>query len=341
MIRLPIVGVNPSRPADGGLPKNQDEAAIREAQKGIYRMANQAARSRLPGNLVSTAWLAEHLGDPNLVVADIRGYVKSVDIAPGVQHADYVGAKNEYDAGHIPGSVYVDWTVDIVDLGNPIAAQIAGPAEFAEAMASRGIGDDTDVVILDHSGGHFATRLWWALRYYGHDRTAVLDGGFNKWAAEHRPLATEASAPVRATFTPRTRPEIRVEASDVMGRIDDPATLIVDAREPAQYTGEVRRHARGGHVPSAVNIPAKTLVNADGTWKPDAELRAILAEGGVTPGREVVAYCNGGVTATAVLFALVRTGHDRFANYDGSWNEWGERDDLPVATGQAASADAT
>lgn len=283
----------------------------------------------LPDNLVTTGWLEAHLLEPSLRLVDIRGYVKSIDLGGGVQHADYVGARDEYDTGHIPGAVYVDWTHDIVDLMNPVKAQIAAPESFAEAMTSRGIGDETDVVIVDHSGGHFATRLWWALRYYGHDRAAVLDGGFNKWQSENRPLTTEVPSPERATFTPNVRPEIRVEPEDILSVIGQSGTRIVDARDEPQYTGAVRRTSRGGHIPTAVNISAKSLVNADGTWKPVEELRAVLVKGGVQPDERVVAYCNGGVTATAVLFALARTGHDNFANYDGSWNEWGERDDLP------------
>lgn len=293
-------------------------------------MTDGHKESLLPDNLVSTSWLQEHLDSADLRIVDIRGYVKTTDLGNGRQHADYVGARDEYDAGHIPGSVYVDWTRDIVDLMSPVKAQIAPPDTFAEAMSSRGIGDETSVVIVDHTGGHFATRLWWALRYYGHDLAAVLDGGFNKWTAENRPLTKEVPTPARATFTPRVRPELRVEPEDILSAIDRGSARIVDARDAAQYAGEVRRGSRGGHIPTAVNISAKSLVNPDGTWKPTEELRAILSDGGVQPGERVIAYCNGGVTATAVLFALARTGHDNFANYDGSWNEWGERDDLPT-----------
>jgi thiosulfate/3-mercaptopyruvate sulfurtransferase len=161
----------------------------------------------------------------------------------------------------------------------------------------------------------------------------VLDGGFNGWKAAGLPRTNAVPVVPREQFVPNERESFRVDAEGVRDRIDDERHVIVDARDPGQYTGAVRRGSRGGHVPSAVNIPAKSLVNDDGTWKSDQELEAILRAGGVRDDVEVTAYCNGGVTATGVLFALDRIGHTAWANYDGSWNEWGEREELPVREG--------
>ena len=162
----------------------------------------------LPELVVSTDWLAERLLEDSVRVVDIRGYVTTRTISPGVEHAEYRGARDEYLATHVPGAAYIDWTADIIDPDDPVPVQLADPARFAEAMGVRGIGDASLVVAIDHGGGQFATRLWWALTYYGHDAVRVLDGGWKAWKREGRPVEAGDVSHPRALFTPHPRPEL-------------------------------------------------------------------------------------------------------------------------------------
>jgi len=284
----------------------------------------------LPDDLVTVSWLRDHLLEPELQVIDIRGYVNAADVGGGRQQASYTAALDEYEAGHIPGAVFIDWTRDIVDLDQEVKAQIAGPERFAEMLGRSGVDAGTDVVAVDHAGGHFATRLWWALRYYGHDRVAILEGGFKAWVESGSPLESGIHTARPTVFTARVRPQLANDANDVLNLIASGDRQIVDARDPDTFSGAVQRGSRGGHIPGAVNLPAREFIDADGSWKRPEAIRAAAAAFGVDVDRPVTAYCNGGVTATAVLFGLHRAGLGDISNYDGSWNEWGEREELPV-----------
>ncbi len=282
--------------------------------------------------LVETSWLAEHLDDSELRIVDMRGYVKTVEHG-GIQEAEYVGARDEYEQGHIPGAIYIDWTRDIVDPDDPVEAQIAPPARFAETMGRAGIGDQHLVVAYDaHPASQFATRLWWALKYYGHKRVAVLNGGYPKWLRENRPVDKTIPSYPPATFTPVVQPELRATAEDVLAALGKQGVKVIDARDRGQYTGEIARgHGRRGRIPGAINVPREELIDpATGTFRSNDELARTFAGAGVTPQEHVIAYCNGGVAATTVLFSLAMLGYPQLTNYDGSWNEWGKRQDLPV-----------
>src|SRR5216684_1132520 len=181
--------------------------------------------------LVETSWLAEHLHDPHLRVVDMRGYVRTVE-HDGVQDAHYVGARDEYEQGHIPGALYIDWTSDIVDPDDAVEAQIAPAARFAEVLGSLGIGDQHLVVAYDgHPASEFATRLWWALNYYGHEQVVVLNGGIAKWQREHLPLTDTIPVYRPATFTPFVRPELRATAGDVLRLLGQRDVALIDARD--------------------------------------------------------------------------------------------------------------
>ena len=286
---------------------------------------------------VSTEWLAAHLGEPGLRVVDVRGKV----LPPGSKPR-YLAKRGDYDAGHIPGAVFVDWTRDIVDEDDPVPTQVARPEAFAAKMAELGIGDDTLVVAYDDYDHIFAGRVAWALRYYGHDAVRILDGGWSRWQGEGRPTsATPSTSPAplpAAVFTARARPELRRTAREVEGALGRSDVVLIDARPPEQYAGAVTAAARAGHIPGALNVPYARLVDAStGRFLPSGELARVFREAGVDVAalpREVIVYCNGGVSCTVPLNALRMLGRDDVAVYDGSWNEWGADASLPIRTGR-------
>ncbi len=282
--------------------------------------------------LASPAWLEAHLDDASVRVIDVRGQVRPPGSKPR-----YFAKRADYEAAHVPGAVFVDWTIDIVDPSDPVPMQIATPAAFEAKMSELGVGDDTLVVAYDDYDHIFAGRLAWALRYYGHDRVLLLDGGWGRWVAERRPTNADVPRPAPARFTARPRPELRRTAGEVMASLGRADVLLVDARAPEQYEGAVSVAGRGGHIPGARNVHYARLVDSQsGAFLAPDELRRVFADAGVDVAnlpREVVVYCNGGVSCTVPLHALHMLGRSDVAVYDGSWNEWGPDESRPVRRG--------
>jgi thiosulfate/3-mercaptopyruvate sulfurtransferase len=282
--------------------------------------------------IVSTEWLAARLDDVALRVVDVRGKV----LPPGASPR-YLSKREDYAKAHVPGAVFVDWTRDIVDPDDPIPAQIAKAEPFAAAMSALGIGGDTLVVAYDDYDHIFAGRVAWALRYYGHDRVRILDGGFARWLAEGRPTSADLPRVTPARFDAVVRPGLRKTADDVAGTLGRGDVLIVDARPPEQYAGEASAAARKGHIPGAKNVPYASLIDPrTSRFLPDGDLARVFAEAGIDVERlprEVIVYCNGGVSCTVPLQALSMLGRSAVAVYDGSWNEWGNDEHRPVVLG--------
>ncbi len=282
------------------------------------------------GPLVSTEWLAANLGHPQLRVVDMRGKV----LPPTAPKPHYFPRHEDYAAGHIPGAVYIDWTRDIVDLDDPVQVQVAPPEKIARVLGGLGIGDDSVVVAYDDSFSMFAGRLLWVLRYYGFENARILNGGSVKWLAEGRPFTTEIPNYPPATFTPRPQPQLRKTADQILAALGSD-TVLIDARNDKEFRGEESRAARGGHIPGAVNVFYQSLVSGPNqTYASPEELRERFAAAGVDleglEDREVVAYCNGGVSATPAALALEIVTGKRVALYDGSWNEWGNDESKPL-----------
>jgi thiosulfate/3-mercaptopyruvate sulfurtransferase len=273
-----------------------------------------------PEVLVDTAWVAEHLNDPK-----VRLVESNEDLLL-------------YETGHIPGAVKIDW---VSELNDPVVRDYLDAEQFAELLASKGISNDTTVVFYGDKHNWWATYAFWVFKLFGHQDARILNGGRAKWIAEGRELTREVPSYPRGSYTAPERDDnsIRAFRDQVLQHIKQSGGALVDVRSPQEFSGE-RTHMpeypqegtlRGGHIPTAVNVPWAKAVKEDSTFKDADELRALYGELGVTPDKDVVAYCRIGERSSHTWFVLTYLlGYPRVRNYDGSWTEWGNGVGLPI-----------
>lgn len=278
-------------------------------------------------NLVSTEWLAQELGAPDLCIVDATRH----HFEPQRDSA------SEYEAGHIPGAVFLD-LVALVDAASPIDNTMPKADQFSQRMRELGIDHGQRIVIYDDSVVKTAARAWFMFRMFGLTNVALLDGGMGKWKAEGRPLASGVEQRTPSAFVASFDPARLKDKADVLANIDSGAAQHVDGRGAAHFTGQdddPNPKVASGHIPGSINVPFWDLFNADGTFKAPDTLRTIFEDAGVDLTRPVTTSCGGGVVACALALAMRQFGKDDVALYDGSWTEWGADPALPKAKGPA------
>ena len=280
-----------------------------------------------PDGIVSTNWLARHLNDPKVKVIDVTYF----------HHSLKRDAKAEHDAKHIPGAVHFDID-DIKMAGDPRPHMLPSPEVFAEKVGALGISNGNKVICYDMTGLQTAARGWWMFRVFGHDDVAVLDGGLPKWAAEGQPVTDKPTEVKPATFKASFRPALVRSLDDVRTNLDSRKEQVADARASGRFQGVEKElwPGRPGHIPQSRNLPFPDLLDPkDKTFLSAEQITAKFDASGLDLGKPIVASCGSGVTACVVALGGYLVGKDDIPVYDGSWSEWGLREDVPAATGPA------
>jgi thiosulfate/3-mercaptopyruvate sulfurtransferase len=290
------------------------------------------ANYHYPEQIVSTAWLGEQHDRQNLRIFDCTTYLHYTEDSPSPYTV--VSGRDDYNRAHIPGSAFLDLQTDLSDNASPFRFTMLPLDELALRFAAHGIGNGVRVVLYSRANMQWATRIWWMLRAVGFDDVALLDGGWDKWDREGRPLSDEPVTYPAATLRAVPRPQLFATKETVAAAIGATTTCTINALAPDLHRGESARYGRPGRIPGSVNVPAGQLQLGQDKVLPDATSAAQIFERvGANPQKRIILYCGGGIAATLDAFVLHQLGYRNLTVYDNSMSEWATNPDLPIETG--------